>query len=126
MIYYLPCDIRSKINLDLSAVQDFYEINMTRITSQGMKRSYKDAQFNTLFQSGEQRTIAEVGGNTHNGDEDGPAKKKSKRSKDDVDGVQKSPSMESGGGKRQILRKKRFAEKFSRAKTDGAPCCNHA
>lgn len=120
-----PYDFRSKHKLDLSAVQDFYGINMTRITSLGMKRSYKDAQFNSLFKSDEQQTIAEVGGNILNGDEEGPARKKSKRNKDDVDGVQKSPSMGSGVGKNQILGKKRFAGKFSRAKTDGTPCCSH-
>ena len=91
-----------------------------------MKRSYKDAQFNSFFESGEQQTIAEVDGNTLNGDEEGPAKKKRRRSKDDVDDVQKSPSMETAVGKHQILRKKRFAGKFSRAKTDGTPCCSYA
>ena len=114
---------RAQNKLDLSTVQDFYGINMTRITSLGMKRSYKDAQFNSLFQSEEQQ---KVGGNTFNGDEEGPAKKKSKRTKDDVDGVQKSPSMGSGVGKNQILGKKRFVGKFSRAKTDGALCYSHA
>ena|SRR5258706_11677106 len=99
---------------------------MTRITSLGMKRSYKDAQINSLFKSEEQQTIAEVGGNTFNENEEGPAKKKSKRNKDDVDGAQKSPSMGSGVGKNQILGKKRFAGKFSRANTDGTPSCSHA
>jgi len=90
-----------------------------------MKRSYKDAQFNSLFKPGEQDTIAGVDGNTLNEDEEGPAKKKSKRSKDSVDGVQKSPPVEIGVRKNQNLGKKRFAGKFSRAKANGAPCCSH-
>lgn len=113
-------------NLDLSAVQDFYGINMTRITSLGMKRSYKDAQFNSLFKSEEQDTIARVDGNTLNDVEEGPAKKRSKHSKDNVDDVQKNPSMEIGVGKNQKFDKKRFTGKFSRTKANGAPCCSPA
>jgi hypothetical protein len=122
----LACGVKSNNKkIDPSAVQDFYGIDMTRITSLGMKRSYKDAQFNSLFVSGEQEAIAEAGGNTLNEDEEGPAKKKSKRSKDDVGGVQTSPSVEGGVGKSKNWGKKRFMGKFSRAKTDGAPCCSH-
>lgn len=86
-----------------------------------MKRSHKDAQFNSLFESGEQEAIAEMGGNTLNENEEGPAKKKSKRSKDDLDGTQRSSSMEIGVGRSNKLGKKRLKERFSRTKTDGTP-----
>ena len=97
---------------------------MTRTTNLGIKRSYKDPQFNTLFESREQEVIAGTSGNNLN-EKEGPAKKRRKRSKDDTDGVQTSPFMESGVGKSQNLDKKRFAGRFSRIKTDGAPCCSH-
>jgi len=97
---------------------------MTRITGLGMKRSYKDAQFNSLFTSGGHEAIAEADRSAN--DEERPAKKKRKRSKNDVDGVQTSPSIGSEVEKSKILGNKRFAGKFSRTKTDGAPCCNHA
>ena len=89
-----------------------------------MKRPYKGPQFNSLFESREQEAIAGTGGNTLNENE-GPAKKRRKRSKDDVDGVQISPSVEAGVGKSQNLSKKRFARKFSGVKTNGAPRCSH-
>lgn len=89
-----------------------------------MKRSYKDPQFNTLFESREQEAIAGTSGNTLNENE-GPAKKRRKRSKDDADGVQTNPSVESGVEKSQNLGKKRFAGRFSRVKTDGAARRSH-
>jgi hypothetical protein len=97
---------------------------MTRITSLGMKRTYKDAQFNILFESREQGAIAGMGGNT-NENEEGPVKKKRKRSKNDTDDVQTSVHREIGLGKSQELGKKRFAAEFSRAKTNGTPRCSY-
>jgi len=51
-------------NLDPSSSGDFYGTDMTKITSLRMKRSYNDAQFNTLFESREPEAIAETGENT--------------------------------------------------------------
>lgn len=99
---------------------------MTRITGLGMKRSYKDAQFNTLFESGEQEAITETGGHNLNESEEGQTKKKRKRSKYDPDGVQMSPSVERGVGESKKWGKQRFAGKFSGAKTNGASRCSHA
>jgi hypothetical protein len=94
---------------------------MTRITSLGIKRSHKDAQFNTLFEPGGGEAIAEKGANNLNENVEGPAMKKRKRGKEDADGVQTRPSVGSGVGKNEKSGKKYFAANFSGAKPTGAP-----